>query len=213
MKAPWYASMSYPPVGIFSLRDPKEHAARRRLLSHAFSQGALQGAEPMIAALVLKLFNRVRKADGRPIDMLQMFRRLSLDVAGQLFLGQSFQALDNEEPPKFLEWVDSMFISLGVNYAFPPVFQVMRLLPLPQVREVLAAPAKIAAYGEKAYWEYIEEHGRKSARRDLLTKIIGANAEGGDGQAVLTDQETYTEVGNIIFAGTGACTARALRSH
>lgn len=71
----------------------------------------------------------------------------------------------------------------------------------------------IAAYGEKAYWEYIEEHGRKAERRDLLTKIIGANAEGGNEQAVLSDQETYTEVGKIIFAGTGACAARALRSY
>lgn len=88
----------------------------------------------MIAALMLKLLDRVRKTDGRPLNMLQMFRRLSLDIAGQLFLRQSFQALDNEEPPTFLEWVDSMFISLGVNYAFPPAFQVMRLLPLPQVR-------------------------------------------------------------------------------
>lgn len=126
--------MSLPLVGIFSLRDPKEHAARRRLLSHAFSQGALQGAESIIAALMLKLLDRVRKTDGRPLNMLQMFRRLSLDIAGLLFLGQSFQTLDDEEPPKFLEWVESMFISLGVNYAFPPAFQVMRLLPLPQVR-------------------------------------------------------------------------------
>lgn len=205
MKAPWYESMSVPPVGIFSLRDRKEHAARRRLLSHAFSQASLNDAEPMIAALVLKLLNRVREANGRPVDMLQLFRRLSLDLSGQLFLGQSFEALDAKEPPKFLEWMDNMFVSLGIEYAFPIVYQMMRILPLEPVQEMIAGPTKIAEYGEKVYLEYINKNGRKSQRRDLLTKIIGANAEGADDQAVLSDRETYLEVGNMIFAGTGTC--------
>ena len=205
MKAPWYESMSVPPVGIFSLRDRKDHAARRRLLSHAFSQAALNNAEPMIAELVWKLVERVRKADGHPADMLQLFRRLSLDISGQLFLGQSFEALDTEEAPKFLEWMDNNFIGLGIKYAFPIIFQVMRLLPVRPVQEMIAGPERVAQYGEKAYFKYIEEHGRQSKRRDLLTKIIGANIEGGDGQAVLSDQETYLEVGNMIFAGTGQC--------
>ena len=203
MKAPWYESMSVPPVGIFSLRDRKDHAARRRLLSHAFSQAALNSTEPVIAELVLKLVERVRKADGCPVDMLQLFRRLSLDISGQLFLGQSFEALDNEEAPKFLEWMDNNFIGLGIKYAFPVVFQVMRMLPVDGVQEMIAGPERIAQYGEKVYFKYIEENGRQPKRRDLLTKIIGANAEGGDGQAVLSDKETYLEVGNMIFAGTG----------
>ena len=209
MKAPWYEAMSVPPVGIFSLRDRKEHTARRRLLSHAFSQTALNDAEPTIGVLVLKLVDRVRKANGQPVDMLQLFRRLSLDVSGLLFLGRSFEALEGEEAPEFLDWMDNLFIAQGIKWAFPPVYHVMRLLPLQTVQEMIAAPEKIAKYGEEAYFKYIEENGRQSKKRDLLTKIIGANAEGGDGQAVLSDKETYLEVGNLLFAGTGTYAAGA----
>lgn len=175
------------------------------MLSHAFSQAALNDAEPSIGVLVLKLIERLEKADGQAVDMLQLFRRLSLDIVGQLFLGQSFEALDSEEPPKFLEWMDNMFISLGIQYAFPAVYRLIELLPAQQVQDMIAGPTRIAEYGKKAYFDYIAEHGRQSKRRDLLTKIIGANAEGGkdDEQAVLSDRATYLEVGNLIFAGTG----------
>lgn len=48
---------------------------------------------------------------------------------------------------------------------------------------------------------YIQQYGRSSGRKDLLTKILSAKAEAGEAQ--LSDKETSNEIGNLIFAGTG----------
>lgn len=82
MKAPIYEKMSLPPLGIFSLRDRVEHSQRRKLLSHAFSQAALNDTEPTIQMLVGKLMGRVKRNLGKPLNMLLWFRCLSLDIVG-----------------------------------------------------------------------------------------------------------------------------------
>lgn len=211
MKAPWYDYMAVPPPGIFAMRDKKAHNSRKRLLNHAFSQSIINDTEPIIAALIMKTLDIVTATKGTPIDMLQVFRRLSLDIVGQLFMGQSFQALDSEEPPKFLEWMDNMFVSLGIQYAFPLVHKLMVVMPLKGPQEVILGPTRIAEYGAKSFYQYIEENGRQSKRRDFLTKILNANAnaegasegEGIEKQAVLSDRIIYQEIGNLVFAGTG----------
>jgi cytochrome P450 len=82
MKAPIYDKMSLPPLGIFSLRDRVEHTQRRKLLSHAFSQSALNDTEPTIHTLIEKLVGRVKRNLGKPLNMLLWFRCLSLDIVG-----------------------------------------------------------------------------------------------------------------------------------
>lgn len=82
MKAPIYDKMSLPPLGIFSLRDRVAHSQRRKLLSHAFSQAALNDTEQTIHALIEKLIDRVKRNLGKPLNMLLWFRCLSLDIVG-----------------------------------------------------------------------------------------------------------------------------------
>lgn len=52
-----------------------------------------------------------------------------------------------------------------------------------------------------AFRQYIEQYGRESGRKDLLTKILSAKAE--EGQAQMSDRGISVEVGNLIFAGPG----------
>lgn len=56
-------------------------------------------------------------------------------------------------------------------------------------------------YGERAFRAYVDQYGRSSGRKDLLTKILSVKRE--TEAAQLTDRETSFEVGNLIFAGTG----------
>lgn len=201
LKAPAYDGMSLEPAGIFSMRNRADHARRRRLLSPAFSQGALDDIEPTIDGLLQKLLLRLGKSLGSPIDMLLGFRLLSLDIVGELFLGQSFEALDNQKPPPFLEWMDKNFIDLGISASFPAIHALLVVLPFAGTRALTTASEKIRSYGGKRFSQYIQENGRQSQRKDLLMKILNAEAE--TGEQTLTDFETSTEVGNLIFAGTG----------
>lgn len=56
-------------------------------------------------------------------------------------------------------------------------------------------------YGKQALESYLSKHGRESGRKDLLTKVVSLKTE--TGTSPLTDKETYTEIGNLVSAGTG----------
>lgn len=63
--------------------------------------------------------------------------------------------------------------------------------------------------GEQAYRRYVQQYGRDSGRRDLLTKILSVKAD--SGVVPLTDPEVSLEIGNLVFAGTGRYLDGALR--
>lgn len=197
LKAKWYDYFNWKPGGIFSIRPRKESATRRKLLSHAFSQSAFLAAEGSVHDLISKLVKRLEQRSGKSVDALQEFRRLSLDVIGQLFMGQSFHALDDGRAPEYLTWLD---------HAFPPIKVLLPYLPFATAKDLVAAPELLKEHGRRAYFEYIEKHGRTSNRKDLLTKVLSATSKKADDQAMLTDEEAYSEVGNMIFAATGLYT-------
>lgn len=82
IKAPIYETMSQEPLGIFSLREKPADSQRRRLLSHAFAQSNLFGAEPLIINHVQRLVNRVQNNIAKPLDMLALFRLVAFDIVG-----------------------------------------------------------------------------------------------------------------------------------
>jgi len=59
----------------------------------------------------------------------------------------------------------------------------------------------VLQYGKDSFESYVKEYGRDSGRRDLLTKVLSVKP--GTGESALTDRETYMEVSNLVFAGTG----------
>lgn len=86
MKAPVYDTFSFPPVGVFSLRDRDAHSQRRRLLSGAFSQSNLNEAEPLLQTQVKRLVTIMEESCGKAVDVLALFRMFALDVVGRLLL-------------------------------------------------------------------------------------------------------------------------------
>ncbi|KAK6412652.1 hypothetical protein LTR95_017947 [Oleoguttula sp. CCFEE 5521] len=198
MKAPVYESMSLQPLGIFSLREKKAHSQRRSLLSHAFSSANLQNTEPVIRERVDYLMQVLRESKGSSVDALERFRAFSLDVVGQLFLGASFGALEAKQPPQFLHDMDKMFLISGMQWTFPWMFAVMSKLPVPALQDFLASKQRVTDYGKQAYEDYLRVNKSAPNRKDLLSKIVFNSS----GEAPLTDRETYTEIGNLVFAGT-----------
>ncbi|KAH6959580.1 cytochrome P450 [Ilyonectria sp. MPI-CAGE-AT-0026] len=198
-KAPIYDHLSVKPLGIFSMRDRNEHSQRRRLLSHAFSQSNLFETEPLIKQIVQKLISHVEDGLGKPLNMLLLFRLTAFDIVGELFLGQSFGGLDSISCPQFLKDMDYHFLLSGVESSFPWLNELLLFLPLPAVKHFLAARDRIIKYGQTSYEKYISQYGRDSGRKDLLTKILSEKTER---TTPLTDRETYTEIANLVFAGT-----------
>ncbi|KEF60630.1 uncharacterized protein A1O9_02191 [Exophiala aquamarina CBS 119918] len=199
MKAPSYETFVVPPVGIFSMRDKAAHSQRRRLLSHAFSQSNLYDTEPIIGQIISKLVAHLEGRLGKSTDMLLWFRLTAFDIVGELFLGQSSGGLEKLEPPRLLEDIDRFFIIGGIAGSFPWLVRLLHLLPIPAVWDFLGAKDRIVQYGRSSFNNYIDRYGRDSGRRDLLTKIVAnKTAE----EAPMTDDETYIEISNLVFAGS-----------
>lgn len=144
LKAPHYETMSVKPLGIFSLRDKTAHSQRRSLLSHAFSQQSIDNCSPLIDARIKSLVNLIEKHLDEPFDVWMRFRFLALDIVGELFLGRSFGALENDHVPQFLEDGDTHFLLSGIETHLPLVYQVLCAIPLPALRNWLGARERIA---------------------------------------------------------------------
>lgn len=78
------------------MRDPKEHAARRKLFARPFSKSELRRTwEPAVrekVQLAVSQIQRELKAVGKS-DLLKWWTFLATDVSGQLMFGESFNML------------------------------------------------------------------------------------------------------------------------
>ncbi|KAK5047410.1 hypothetical protein LTR84_006506 [Exophiala bonariae] len=200
MKAPIYDTMSVPPFGIFSMRNRADHSHRRRLLSHAFAQSSLFESEPLIKDNVKALIRRLDDQLGMPVDVMSLFRLLAFDVVGELFLGQSFGGLASKEPPQFLHDMDLHFMCCAIEATSPLLYAVLSRLPIPPLQHFFKSRERLVLYGQEALSSYLSQYGRESGRKDLLTKVVALKTE--TGTPPLSDRETYTEIGNLVAAGT-----------
>ncbi|TKA75502.1 hypothetical protein B0A55_04652 [Friedmanniomyces simplex] len=183
--------MSVPPLSIFSLLDKTADAHQRSLLSHAFSQQNINECMPLIMQKVDLLLELFDKDVDRTTDVLLRFRLFALDFVGELFLGSSFGGLEAGTAPQFLHDTDDFFLLGGLEWHFPALVAVLRRLPLSGLQSFLACRERVTQ-------NYIKRYGRESKRGDLLTKILCPQRE----TDLMTDRETYMEVGNLVFAGT-----------
>jgi len=98
LKSDWYEKLIDSPIlGIFSMTDPKAHAARRRLLARPFSKSALREAwEPQVrrkAELAVgKIFEEAAAAASS--DVLKWWTLMATDVATMLMFGEDFGMLE-----------------------------------------------------------------------------------------------------------------------
>ena len=140
-------------------------------------------------------------------------------AAGELFLGESSGGLDTLMMPALLVDTDRFFIIGSIGGAYPWLLRLVQFLPIPSLQHLLAAEQRVVQvcvyvsllmmlqvividpqYGRNAFNTYISRYGRDSGRRDLLTKIVNNKTTL---EAPMSDLETYIEISNLVFAGTG----------
>lgn len=81
---------------IFTIIDPKEHAARRKLFARAFTISSIrENCEALVREKVEKATDCIRSeaVEGRS-DVLKWWTLMASDVVGQLAFGESFELLE-----------------------------------------------------------------------------------------------------------------------
>ena len=84
------------PPGLFTMSDPKEHSARRRLLASPLSESSLKNVEPIVNKNIDKTIEgigREMKENGSA-DIFKWFTFMATDVIGELSFAESFRMLD-----------------------------------------------------------------------------------------------------------------------
>ena len=210
-----YEGFSSTTRASFDMTDVHEHRVRRNLVRHVLAQSNIDEAEPIIADQVRKSLTWVKRSENSSLEIMLWMRRVMLDTAGSstllsnfsneinqvsagaLFLGRSFHALDNEDPPTFLDDMDDFFNVTAIRWLAPWMLPVLNALPIPKIQHFLRAQQRGYQYGRQSFDEYIEQYGRYSGRIDLLTKMVGTK----DSQP-LTDEEISNELGSLLVGAT-----------
>ena len=121
---------------------------------------------------------------------------------GGLFLGRSFGALENYEPPKFLGDLDDFFAIAALRWFAPWILVILSILPFSAVQNFLGAQHRSYEYGRKAFNEYIVQNGRYSGRIDLLTKMVATQVDSTQDNKSMTDAEIADELGSLLVGAT-----------
>lgn len=83
--------------GVFDMRDPKQHAARRKLFARAFSKSEIRTCwERVVRGKVELAVSKMKDEmkDGGRCDVMKWWTFLATDVSGHLMFGQSFDMLN-----------------------------------------------------------------------------------------------------------------------
>ena len=181
----------------FDMTDIDQHRERRSLVRHVLAQSNIDECETLIADQVRKALLWIPQVKGQSVEVMLWLRRLMLDTAGGLFLGRSFDALENYEPPSFLGDLDDFFAITALRWFAPWILTIMSWLPSTSVQHFLGAQRRGYQYGRKAFDDYIKQYGRHSGRTDLLTKMVGT-----EDHTPMTDAEIADELGSLLVGAT-----------
>jgi cytochrome P450 len=167
--------------------DGALHSHQRRLVQPAFHRQRLSGyAEAMIS---LAVEHRDRWQAGDALDIAGAMSRLTLAIAGSTLFGSDARMLV-EEAGETLETATAL-----LEVAILPLALVTDVLPLPHVRRLRAARAKL----DRMLGELIAYRRRDNPQNgDLLSMLLAARGEAGGG---MSDQQLRDELTTILLAG------------
>ncbi|CAK7563498.1 MAG: hypothetical protein SEPTF4163_001367 [Sporothrix epigloea] len=217
-KAEFYDAFAHPAHNTHNTRDKGEHARKRRVLSHAFSDSAVKEAEKYILANV-RTFCNVLGAGGStanalsyhgdysqtkgsekwsgPVNMSDQCNYLAMDILGDLCFGKAFHML---EAPDNRYAVDLVGMAAHRHL----ICGTMRAMEKLRIEKILFR--KIAA-GRARYMQYSRGQlaermalGDDTDRRDFfyyLLKAIDPVTKKG-----FTKPELWAESNLLIIAGS-----------
>ncbi|KAI4758394.1 cytochrome P450 monooxygenase [Aureobasidium sp. EXF-3400] len=201
-KTNWYEYLNTNGVGkcpgVFNMTNPKEHAARRKLLAKGFSQRHLREQwEDVVREKVDLAVARIKAdATSGTADVLKWWTYLATDVSAHLMFGESFHMLESGERVPYIVALEKATICSAISWELPLVYWIGRRLPFAAMRNIFYANSVLLEQGRLAV--------KNSKAQEFGTSNIFATAvsEAEKGDGALTDEDIQTEAGNLIVAGS-----------
>lgn len=201
-KGEFYRGFKQPEPGLFSIRDEKLHAQRKRMFGLGLSMPSIRSMEYMMDsryAVLRQHLDRFAKS-GETFDLRHYITYCIVDVLGELAFSQPFDNQLSEDPAKIPPVSEALWgscVAGQVPWAAEGFSYVRDRLPVPQVRRILAALDLMVPIAVKNIQLRAE---KKLDRDDILGKLIAAREEK-SGQP-LTVQQIVAESVTLIVGGT-----------
>ncbi|KAF4304590.1 cytochrome p450 [Botryosphaeria dothidea] len=195
----WYERLTnFPRLSVFTMRDPREHGARRRLFARGFSKSYLREVwEPAVREKVAVAVSKIgAEARAGRADLMRWWTFMATDVVGVLGFGESFGMLEAGRKTEYIRVLEAALVGNGVGAELPWVRAIGARVPVRALREAFNSSEYILTYGTKAV-----ENARRGGRDANLMATIMAEAEKGGGR--VDDMDVRTESTSLIFAGSG----------
>lgn len=190
------------PQNIVTTLDPATHSKFRRLLSSSFTDTALRNQAPVIesyADLLIQQLSHISGVaqDGAIINIVDWTSWFTVDLIGELALGESFNCLQNKD---FHPWVKTLhgFLNAMVYAAttrwYPSIeFIIMKLLP----KSIMEVQRK---HTEFANEKLNRRLNLEKEKEDFITPFMKDNV----GFTKVSLKETQSNLSILIPAGADA---------
>jgi len=194
-KSSWYDAFSTTGESLFSTRSKKRHAMKRRSVAHAFSAQSLVSFEPYVDLTLDELIRRLDgfASTGKPFDIYFWFELFTMDLMGELALGDNFGVLEAGQPARYSKLVElsqrfanmSGMLPFGRNSV-----RVLSWVPIPYVQMLYRARLEYLDYARVALERRFTDAKREKVapsgkqRQDIMQRFIDAQ-----------DPETGTKMG------------------
>ncbi|KAL4916727.1 cytochrome P450 [Aspergillus aurantiobrunneus] len=202
-KSKWYEKfVTTARPGVFDMRDPKVHAARRRLFARAFSKSELRAAwegvvREKVGLVVRKMKDELDGENGR-CDVLKWWTFLATDVAGYLMFGEDFGMVHAGVKNEYTHVLESTMKGSGIAAELPIIGSIARYLPIASLQTMFRASEYLSSYGGRAV---TNARANSDSSRNIFAGMIYESEKAG-GTGSLTDLDVVTEAGNLIVAGS-----------
>src|SRR6266850_6561103 len=165
------------------------HRRQRRLAQPAFHRQRIASYADVMTGYALR--TRERWRDGETRDISEEMMRLTLAIVGKTLFDADVES-DASDVGEAMSMVMELFEMLTL-----PFFDLLKKLPLPQLRRFDRAKAKL----DGIIYRVIEERRRSGMDRgDLLSMLLLAHDEEADG-GQMSDEQLRDEVMTIFLAG------------
>ncbi|TPX11738.1 uncharacterized protein E0L32_007475 [Thyridium curvatum] len=183
---------------LFSLKDPKKHAERRRLFSRAFTVGSLRkNWETQVRERVDLAIELIKQdATQGTADVYKIWRLLTGDVISQLSFGESFHMLESGAKTNYFEALQYAGTYLILKHILP-FFSLLSFLPVNIFKKMVAAGQIIHDQGTTAV-DNLRNSGDKN--RNLFSDMLDASESGE--KPGLTDDVIRSDVALFMVAGS-----------
>jgi len=183
-KSSWYDSFSTTGESLFSTRSKKRHAMKRRMVAHGFSAQSLLLFEPFADKMLEKFIKKMDEfaQRGQPFDIYFWFELFTMDLMGELALGNNFGVIEAGKPARYSTLVEQSQRFGNLSGLLPfgkSSVKVLSWVPLPYVQKLWKARVEYLEYARVALERRFQDDRRQvtptgKPRQDIMQRFIEA---------------------------------------